>query len=199
MNPIDLIVKNFPILLIAWAGWSAFEYNEVKVIELEDQKNVTDSLAGQFARVERELNEVKRFEENLEESKKRVESVQAKLETIQKQLPAVISDTEVNQGLTTIADSLKMLNPSPLPKQEVSHNFYFSKEFNFDVEGTFLQGLIFFENLERRAEEGKGRILNVKYVRFSESQTGDKRSRFKILKLSTVVEAFRYNPNYNPN
>lgn len=196
MNIFDYMVKFFPILFIAYGGWGGYELYEEKTLEVEQQQSLNNNQLAQIKRVERELEEVKRFEENLEESKKRVQEVISQIETIQKQLPPEINDTEVNGTLSGIAENLKMINPSPLPKGEQNHNFYFSKDFNFDVEGTFLQGLIFFEKLENLSKQG--RILNVKYVRFSESDSGDKRSRFKILKLSTIVEAFRYNPNYNP-
>lgn len=197
MTPIDYLVKFFPLLLIGVSGLSMLEMYESKMLELETDKKTLAQKERDIKRKTKELAEVKRFEQNLEDSKRRVEDVLKQIETVQKQLPAEINDTEVNGTLSGIATGLKMLDPAPRPKAEVNNNFYFSKEYNFDVQGTFLQGLIFFEKLENLSSEG--RILNVKYVRFSESKAGDARSRFKILNLSSVVEAFRYNPNYRPD
>ena len=50
------------------------------------------------------------------------------------------------------------------------------------------------QKLENLAK--KGRILNVKYVKIKQSAEADPRSRFKILELNTIVEAYRYNHNF---
>ena len=170
---------------------------DLKTLELESQQNLNDQLPPKFKRAQKELEEVKRFAENLEESKKIVKDVVARIETVQKQLPPDIIDTEVNETLSKIATGLKMKDPTPSAKTEVVNDFYISKDFNFDVKGTFLQGLIFFGELNKLSNNG--RILNVKYLRFSESDEGDPRSRFKILNLNTTLEAFKYNPSYKPD
>lgn len=194
---IDFFVKYFWVFILAYAGFIGMERYELKEQELFSQKSLNDALPPKFKRAKKELEDVKRFAENLEESKKAVKEVVARIETVQKQLPPDIIDTEVNETLSNIASGLKMKDPTPSAKGEVINDFYISKDFNFDVQGTFLQGLIFFGELDKLSNGG--RILNVKYLRFSESDVGDPRSRFKILNLSTTLEAFKFNPNYRPD
>ena len=194
---IDFFVKYFWVFILAYAGFLAMERWELKEQELLSQKSLNDALPPKFKRAKKELEDVKRFAENLEESRQAVAEVVARIETVQKQLPPDIIDTKVNETLSNLAMGLKMKDPTPSAKNEVVKDFYISKDFNFDVKGTFLQGLIFFGELDKLSKGG--RILNVKYLRFSESEDGDPRSRFKILNLSTTLEAFKYNPNYKPD
>ncbi|MAZ48776.1 MAG: hypothetical protein CME65_09440 [Halobacteriovoraceae bacterium] len=194
---IDFFVKYFWVFILAYAGFLGMERWDLKEQELLSQKSLNDALPPKFKRAKKELEDVKRFAENLEESRQAVAEVVARIETVQKQLPPDIIDTKVNETLSNLAMGLKMKDPTPSAKNEVVKDFYISKDFNFDVKGTFLQGLIFFGELDKLSKGG--RILNVKYLRFSESEDGDPRSRFKILNLSTTLEAFKYNPNYKPD
>ncbi len=192
---IDQIVKNLHILFLFYAGYIAYDHQITLENNLIEIKGQFDSTRVKLSRIQKELREVKQFEENLEESKKRVQEVISKIETIQRQLPSEIQDASVNGTLTDFSNELKMINPSPVPKNEVNKKFYISKDYNFDAQGTFLQFLIFFEKLENLSLDG--RILNVKYVRMQTSKEADPRSRFQILNLTTTLEAYKYNTNFD--
>ena len=193
---IDIIVKNIHFLFLAYAIFLGVEYQEVSEEKLVSAKDQLEVMEAKITKVERELKEVKQFEDDREKSMERVQQVVDQIKTIQKQLPSEIRDAEVNGKLTEFSRTLKMLNPNPSPKTEVNQNFYISKDYNFDVQGTYLQFLIFYEKLENLAKNG--RILNVKYLRMKGSTEGDPRSRFQLLDLTTTVEAYKYNESYDP-
>ncbi len=186
----DKLVANIHLLFLAYAIMLGVEKFDVMEQEYNSSKNDLTSSQSNLKKMEKNLEDLKRFESNLEESKVRVKEVVERMEKVQRQLPSDINVTEVNGTLTDFSNELRMLDPSPTPKEEQPFNFYVSKDFNFDAKGTFLQFLIFFEKLEKLSNNG--RILNVKYLRFFESNEGDRRSRFKILGLTTTVEAYKY-------
>lgn len=193
---IDIIVKNIHFVFLAYAVWIGYEYQEASEAKLIAAKDQLSVIEVKITKVERELKEVKQFEADREESIKRVEIVANQIKTIQRQLPSEIRDTEVNGQLSEISNKLKMINPNPSPRNEVDQGFYISKDYNFDVQGTFLQFWIFYEQLEKLAR--RNRILNVKYLRMKVSESGDPRSQFQLLDLTTTVEAYKYNESYDP-
>lgn len=196
---IDQITKNIHFLLLAYALFLGYEHSDMLTSKILAADSELEVQQIKLRKKQKELKGVKKFEANLDQSKKRVQEVLKKIETIQEQLPSDIRDTEVSGKLTEFAMDLKMKNPSPSPKLEVDNKFYISKEYNFDAEGTFLQFLIFYEKLDNLSKGG--RILNVKYLRMKpldKEQSRNGASRFKILSLSTTLEAYRYNKNYNP-
>lgn len=193
---IDIVVKNIHFLFLAYAIFIGVEYQEVSEEKLVSAKDQLEAMESKITKVERDLKEVKQFEDDREKSMERVQQVVDQIKTIQKQLPSEIRDAEVNGKLTEFSRTLKMLNPNPSPSTEVNQNFYISKDYNFDVQGTYLQFLIFYEKLENLAKNG--RILNVKYLRMKGSTEGDPRSRFQLLDLTSTVEAYKYNESYDP-
>lgn len=192
---IDQLTKYIHWFFLVYAGYIGYEYQIELDQKLTEATGQLDTTKVQLARADKELKDVKKFEENLEQSKKKVREIVEKIEKVQKQLPSEIKDTQVNGKLESFANDLKMLNPVPVPKEEVNNKFYFSKDYNFDVQGTFLQFLIFYEKLEVLSKTD--RILNVKYLRMRIADESDARSRFQILNLSTTVEAYRYNNNFD--
>lgn len=192
----DILVKNLHFLFLAYAiflGYTLQAELDGKLTELKESNESLDSI---IVREKRSLADVKKFGANLEKSKKRVGEVIVKIEKVQRQLPSTISDAEINDKLLSITNDLKILTPNSLqPRMEENNKFYYSKAFNFDIQGTFLQFLIFFEKLDIMASNG--RILNIKYLKMKVSESGDDRSRFKLLDLTTEVEAYRYNQDFD--
>lgn len=186
----DFIIKNLHLLIIAYAGMGLYELYEQKTLQLEQEKQETPKYENKIRRAKRKLREINKFKQNLNVSRERVKEVVKQIEKVQKQLPTDVNDAEVQQLVGNIAKDLRMKNPSPSPGKEVLNGFYFAKDYQFSARGTFLQFLIFFENLSK-AE----RILNVKKVRMAHI---DKklRSRFQVLEIQATVESFRYNKNY---
>lgn len=191
----DILVKNLHLGILVYALYSGFLYFEEQDTKLVDVTSRAESMNAKLIRVRKDLSEVKKFEADIETSKARVREVVNKIETIQKQLPSDIKDSEISETLIGFAKTLRILNPSPLPKEEENKEFYFSKDYSFDASGTFLQFIIFFEKLEKLAKDG--RILNVKYVRMKISDKSNSKSRFQILDLSTTLEAYRYNDQFD--
>lgn len=186
----ETLIKNLHWFIIAYAFMGLYTVYETKIEEIEQAKGAILPIESRILKSKRKITEIKKFKKNLDQSKERVKEVVKQIEKIQKQLPSNVNDTEVQALITNIAQGLKVKNARATPDAERMQGFYYEKEYKFEGMGTFLQFLIFFENLEK-AE----RILNVKSLSFIVDPTS-RNSRFPIVNLETIVESFRYNNNY---
>jgi Tfp pilus assembly protein PilO len=186
----EMLVRNFHWFIIAYTFVGLWDIYELKTEALENSAQLPPAVATKIQRAKNQIKKIERFKKNLSKSKERVQEVVKQIEKVQKQLPSDVNDTEVQSLIGDIAKKLKMVEPSPSPGQEVNNGFYFSKEYTFQAKGTFLQAIIFFENLK-----DSERILNVKSFDIALDESKAK-SRFPILNISTAVESFRYNNSY---
>lgn len=192
----DFLIKNVHLVIIIYAAYNAFQMYEQKEADLEVSNAILDRSQAKLEKSKSSIKRIDKYQKNLNESEKKFQIVVDKLKQIQRQLPSEINDTEVQRTLASIATDLKMIDMDTKAKQEVlsPNKFYFAKDYEYTAKGTFLQGLIFLERLENLSRDG--RILNVKSVDMSLDPSSNAKSRFKVLSLKTVVESYRYNPNY---
>lgn len=186
----DLLIKNLHWFFVAYAVNNLFIMYTEKDEQLQNLKNTTPTIQSKITREKRNLAQIEDFKKNLSKTKERVLEVVKQIEKTQRQLPADVKDTEVQELLGGIANKLRMKDVQQSPGKEENNGFYFNKEYSFIAKGTFLQSLIFFESLSK-AE----RILNVKKVKV-EQDDSENRSRFQIVKMETTVESFRYNSSH---
>lgn len=186
----ELLIKNLHWFIISYAAFGLFTVYEEKMQEIENAKASIGPMEAKVIKSKRKISEINKFKKNLAKSKERVQEVVKQIEKIQKQLPSDVNDTEVQALIGGIAEGLRVKDSRSFPEGEKNEGFYFAKEYKFEGIGTYLQFLIFFENLEK-AE----RILNVKKLSLT-MDPESKKSRFPIVKCNTVVESFRYNSAY---
>jgi Tfp pilus assembly protein PilO len=186
----DQIVKNFHWFIIMYALWGLYTIYEEKQLEIEAGIAAIPPVEEKILKAKRKIADIEKFKQNLSQSKERVEEVVKQIEKVQKQLPSDVNDTEVQELIGGIATKLRIKEPAPNPGKEANNGFYFTKEYEFSGQGTFIQFLIFFENLDK-AE----RILNVQKVKLNLDPNSMK-SRFPIVNINTTIESYRYNTSY---
>jgi Tfp pilus assembly protein PilO len=186
----EKLVSNFHWIIIFYALFGYFELYEEKEEALENSLVSIPIIEAKIVKAKRKIRQIETFKKNLSKSKERVKEVVKQIEKVQKQLPSDVNDTVVQSIIGDIANKLKIKEPSPVPDKETNNGFYFAKDYKFTAFGTFIQFLIFFENLNKTE-----RILNVKSFKldFDKSRT---KGRFPIVNLSAVIESFRYNQSY---
>jgi Tfp pilus assembly protein PilO len=186
----EKLVANFHWIIIFYACFGYFELYEEKEEALENSAVSIPIIEAKIAKTKRKIRKIQTFKKNLSKSKERVKEVVKQIEIVQRQLPSDVNDTVVQSIIGDIANKLKIKEPSPVPEQETNNGFYFAKDYKFTSYGTFIQFLIFFENLDKTE-----RILNVKSYKldFDEKRT---KGRFPIINMTAVIESFRYNQTY---
>lgn len=186
----ELLIKNFHWLIIFYAANNIFMLYEEKAEQLENVLVQTPVIQGKIKKEQQKLVQIEEFKKNLSETKKRVKEVVSQIEKVQKQLPSDVNDAQVQSLLSDIGEKLRVQDENQTPGQEDNNGFYFAKIYEYKARGTFIQSIIFFENLEK-AE----RILNVKSFNIEAIQE-EVRSRFQIVDFRIVIESFRYNKSY---
>ena len=184
------LLGNFHWIFFIMAAMNLFTIYEEKSVVVENTNLSIEGLKGRRISQERKLKSITKFKENLSQSKDRVKEVVKQIEKIQKQLPSEVNDTVVATSISELAEDLKMQNVGISPLAEELNGFYFTKNYNVKADGTFLQAIIMFENLEKSE-----RILNVKGFEIKDQNTVT-RGRFKVLSVETNIESYRYNSNY---
>jgi Tfp pilus assembly protein PilO len=186
----ELLIKNIHWLLIFYAANNIFMLYEEKSEQFENIIAQTPVLSAKIQKEKRKLVQIEEFKKNLSATKKRVTEVVKQIEKVQKQLPSDVNDAEVQTLLSNIGKGLRVQSEQQAPREEQNNGFYFAKEYEYNAKGTFIQSLIFFENLQK-AE----RILNVKSFVIASAEE-DVRSRFQIVDFTIMIESFRYNKAY---
>ncbi|MCT4642569.1 MAG: type 4a pilus biogenesis protein PilO [Bacteriovoracaceae bacterium] len=181
------LISNLHIIIIIYALFNLYSLYEEREEELGSVKQAIPSLEAKLARTKKKLRDIKRFKANLKNSKQRVEEVVKQIERVQRQLPSDIDDTKVATQVIDLAKELKIVKANLTPKEEKLNGFYFTKNYTFKGQGTYLQSMVFFENLERSE-----RILNVKNI-LLETTSKYRRGKFQVLKFETDIESYRYN------
>ncbi len=189
----DKITKKLHLILLIYFLYESWALYDKFAKEEESINTQIPTLEAQIKTNTKKKNELKKYFEDIEGTKKRIEKVAQEVEALQKKFPDKISDTENLGLLRDIAESINIKNVFLSPGDETLKGFYFSKAYNFKASGTFLQFLIFLEKVSK--SERILNIRNIDLVKSNEKQKG----RFQLINAEIVIEAYRYNPNYKEN
>jgi Tfp pilus assembly protein PilO len=166
-------------------------------LKYEEHTVAIEGIVSQFAGIEQDTKttekSLKEIQENMgkiAEFKTRVESVAKNIEAVQRQLPADINDTQILTYLNQEMSVLNIKDTSVVPSAEQTGTYFVSKDYLFKGKGTFLQFLIFFERLGNA-----DRIYNIKNLKLTNTSDNQK-GRFQLVNGESVIQAFRYNPDF---
>lgn len=177
----------FLFLYLAFKIGTEFIQNQEKDVQLRDQIPI---IQNKISKAKKSKTQIKSYFKDIEEAKRRIEKVAIEVETLQKQFPENISDTE-NLGLIrSLAESLNIKNIFLSPGDEKTKGFYVSKTYSLKATGTFLQFLILLEKIG-----SSERLLNVKDVDFKQTKEKQK-GRFQLVNANIRVDSYRHNPKH---
>lgn len=187
--------------LIANLHWLIIGYSVFLLIGLYDEHSVLlegietqfPTVANEIQKTQNRVQEITEFKKRREESEFRVQEVEKNIIEVQRRLPETILDNEILAFFNTEISLLGIKDQSISPGQESIAPFYISKTFNLKARGTFLQFLVFLERIGEAS-----RIYNVKSLKFNVINDNQK-GRFQIISTESVIEAFRYNPDFKVN
>ena len=177
----------FVLIFVLYNVYTKYEEHSIALEGIESQFSGIDN---ETVKTEKDLKEIQENKGKIAEFKTRVESVAKNIESVQKQLPSEINDTQISTFLNQEMVTLNIKDTSIVPLQEQSAIYFVSKDYNFKGKATFLQFLIFFERLGNA-----DRIYNIKSLKLTNSSENQK-SRFQLVNAESVIQAFRYNPDF---
>jgi Tfp pilus assembly protein PilO len=184
------LLGNIHWLILAYALYGTYFKYEEHTLALEGVESQFAGIEQETKQTEKSLKEIQENMGKIAEFKTRVESVAKNIESVQRQLPADINDTQILTFLNQEMSSLGIKDTSIVPSSETTGTYFVSKDYNFKGRGTFLQFLIFFERLGNA-----DRIYNIKGLKLTNS-TVNQKGRFQIVSGESVIQAFRFNPDF---
>ncbi|HXH31680.1 MAG TPA: type 4a pilus biogenesis protein PilO [Bacteriovoracaceae bacterium] len=175
------------LVYFLYIAYVMYDEHQVKLTEIQvEESTIEQELLSNKAKVK----EIQEFLKKADEYKVRVEEVARNIESVQKQLPSETNDSQI---LTFFNHEMSLLNikdPSLTPGREQPSTYFVSKEYSLKAKGTFLQFLIFFERISTAT-----RIYNVKQLKLT-NITENQKGRFQLINGESIIEAFRFNPEF---
>ncbi len=184
------IAANLHWFIILYISFNLYLNYEEKMEAIEIKKSSIPAIRMQIAKKRKEKKQLKQYFKDIENAKQKIERVAAEVESLQKQLPNRISDTENLTLIKGLAEGLNIKNVFLTPGTEENKGFYMVKRYEFAGTGTFLQFLIFFEKVAE-----SDRLLNVTSLEMSKTDK-KQRGRFQLVNCKASIIAYRYNPNH---
>lgn len=184
------ILGNVHWLILLYAIYGAYLKYEEHTEAMNGVNNQFTGIEQESMATEKKLKEIQENMGKIAEFKTRVESVAKNIESVQRQLPSDINDTQILTFLNQEMSSLNIKDTSIVPAPEQAGTYFVSKNYQFKGKGTFLQFLIFFERLGNA-----DRIYNIKNLKLSNSNDTQK-GRFQLVNGESVIQAFRFNPDF---
>lgn len=186
----EKILRNIHWILILYAIYSSVMLYMSHAERLVGIQAQVPDLESQIEQIHKKRREIEKFLKDIEESKKRVDAVAQQVELLTKKLPDEINETKVLETLSSMANQVSLKKLTFETGEEMAREFLYAKNFTFKGSGTFLQFMVFLENLANQE-----RIFNIKSIKMSKNKTPQK-GRFQTVDVEGVIEAYRFNPNY---
>lgn len=187
------IINKAYLVIIFLAIWGLYEkYEEVQLLN-EQNLSALEVVNSSIAKAKKDRRKIDDYLKNIDIKKGEIEEVAQQIEKLQKKLPQKATDSENVSLIRKNADSLKIRDIIVNPGVETENGFYFSKKYDVQGVGTYLQFLMLLESLTTSE-----RILNLKNLVIERSDAKIK-GRYEVLKMSAVIESYRYNENFKEN
>lgn len=186
----DRIVNKIYLLIILYAGFSAWTIYEEKKTQVDSDKASIQLLRNKINKKKKEVRDAKAQLKDLEKSKANVERMAQSVEKLQRQLPSDINDAENIEIIKNISDRLNIKDVYVVPTEEVNMGFYFVKKYKYEASGTYLQFLIFLEKIGQNE-----RLFNIESVEMEKSKVKQK-GRYQLINGKITLYSYRYNENH---
>lgn len=178
----------FVFMYTIFLAYEMYAVHDEKKLSLEARVPVMDQ---KLEVAKKKVSDLKKYFKDIEAAKRNIERVAQEVEKVQRRLPSDIADSENLKMIQGIASRLNIREVFIKPETEIDKGFYFIKNYVLTAEGTYLQFLVLFEKIA----ESK-RLLNIKDVFFEQITDRNQRARFKLIKGTIIVQAYRYNSRY---
>lgn len=186
----SIFIPRLHLFWLLWIGYSGYLFIIEQQEGLEQTAQQEAIMASKVVKKRRSTKKMKSYLTDVENAKKRIEIVAMEVEKLQRKLPVEISDAKILDYFLEIAKKLRIKDFTSEPSGEVSKGFYIIREYNFKMSGTFLQLVVFFEQIAKSEQ-----LLNIKSLDILASSKKTK-SRFGLVDVKGILESYRYNKNH---
>ena len=193
---IDKLVSNLHFFILAYVAYSGYGQFQAYESRLKQEKARVPIIEKRIARKASEYNEIKKFYEEREKMKTRINAIAQEIEKSQQRLPNVVDKSSTLAEIKSIAEGLNIKDfITGNGSKEENKDFYLINYFELKARGTYLQFLIFLEKLAQQK-----RILNVRSLKFNRGRRkSSRRGRFQLIDVDIQVESYKYNSAHKVN
>jgi len=186
----ETLLKYLHLLIFFYGAWDLFGVHDEHLVLLKEIEDQIEPAQVQLEKIKKKVENIKENEEKLKRFEASIEEVKSQIRLLQKKMPPASEQTAVLQELTNTSKelNLKDVNFSPLPRLE--KGLYFVNGIELKGKGTFLQFLIFFENVLRTE-----RYFNIDKIVITDSPSENK-GRFIFVEVNAAIQTFEYNEGY---
>jgi len=167
-------------------NYTRYEEHNANVERIQSQ---AAGIQNKIKKLKKDIKEIEKYNKNKKEKKARVKEVYSQIQKIQKQLPTESNTTEVNYMLDQGMKELNIQDTDITPGKSSVEGFYIETEHKIAGYGTFLQFLVFYENLKKSE-----RLLNVSKTVFKVKKVD--KGRFQMLDMTALIYSYKYNPKH---
>jgi len=184
------LIKNIYLIFIAYYGYQYYEMYNMHVEQMEAKSNEKAAIESSLSKAQKQKREFNKYSKQVDQIKTSIERVAQEIEKMQQQLPNEFEDTTNLENFSSIARRINMKDVYLTPIQEQDKGFYFTKEYELRASGTYLQFLVFIEQLANFK-----RIFNVRSINLKLKELNQK-SRYQVVAGVLTIESYKYNPIY---
>jgi Tfp pilus assembly protein PilO len=183
-------IANLHIFVVAWTLWGVWEKYETHSEAVSSLENSIPGIKAEIEENTKKVAEIENFTQKANDYKVIVEEVARNIETVQKQLPADINDSQIMSYFNQEFELMNIRDPQITPGKEEPSTYLISKDYSFRAKGTYLQFLVFLERVGNAQ-----RIFNIKNLRMTRNNDVNK-GRFQMVDAELIIQAYRYNPEF---
>ena len=142
------LIKLLPLLLMAYIGYGLYMGYEEELQKVVQAEGGIPPIRSKIKKLKSSIKKSKSVQDQIEVFRKRIGEVTSQIETVQKQLPEVLLDTDILDTFTKQANILNIKNATFTPGKAKENGFFISKQYQMKAIGTHLQFLVFFERVK---------------------------------------------------
>lgn len=140
------------LLLLGGFGYGGYEYYDFNSNEVPSMQQELEQRESALAAKQNEYRRLKEFAKNIESIKRELKELNVQLEASLEHMPRSFNFSGLLRRLTMLAQSsgvdLSTFKPARA-EQKVAGQFYSTIDLEFDLNGSYAQSLVFFDQVSR--------------------------------------------------
>jgi Tfp pilus assembly protein PilO len=164
--------------------------NNIHLEQVGNKQSEKVQIESRLEKAQKQKKEFNKYAKQVDQIKASIERVAQEIEKMQQQLPNEFEDTTNLENFSSLARRINMKEVYLTPMQEQDKGFYLTKEYELKASGTYLQFLVFIEQLSNLK-----RIFNIRSINLKLKEMNQK-SRYQVVSGVLTIESYKYNTSY---
>ena len=183
----DILIKLLPWLLIAYGFWGGYETFDNRVLEVKNMEGEVSSLNAKLKKLKKVKKDIESYYSDRDVAKDNMEKISKDFEIAQKKLPEKQDDKENIRLFEEITKKVYIKNAKINMGNNKKKSGYIEKSYRVNGTGTYLQFLLFFEQLYKNEQ-----LFDVSDILFRTVEIQEV-GRFQVIDGQFDIKSYVYN------